>query len=388
MLKIDQRTTRAMNRRLVLNLLRREGSLSRAEIAEITGLSRATITFVVNDLIAENYLVEGETVRGAGGRRPIPLTINYAGHLAIGIKMNVGSLECILTDLSTEAISTLTVSFPDPSPESVLDAAETAIRHLMTVAPTDAGAVTGIGFSMPGTIDVENGICIKSHRFFWDNVPFADMLYKRVQVPVWMEDDTIAFALAHHLFGLGRQYNIFGALAIGVGIGCAAVSNGVVLRGGHGQAGKLGHMMHRLNGALCECGRKGCLQAYYAEPVIVERWRTEKGLGPKHDRFSMRDAALQGEPLAKAILREAGENIGIHLAAFVDIVDPEVIVVGGEAVCFGDLLFGPMRETLEIYSYSRPPAILPDERDNFWSSGAAALATQRLFNFEKGPGSQ
>lgn len=98
MLKIDQRTTRAMNRRLVLNLLRREGSLSRVEIAEITGLSRATVTFVVGDLIAENYLIEGETVRGAGGRRPIPLAINYGGHLAIGIKMNVGSLECILTD--------------------------------------------------------------------------------------------------------------------------------------------------------------------------------------------------------------------------------------------------------------------------------------------------
>lgn len=388
MLKIDQRTTRAMNRRLVLNLLRREGSLSRVEIAEITGLSRATVTFVVSDLIAENYLVEGETVRGAGGRRPIPLAINYGGHLAIGIKMNVGSLECILTDLSTEPISSVAVTFSDPAPEAVLNAAETAIRHLMEVAPKDAGPVTGIGFSMPGTIDIESGICIKSHRFLWDNVPFSDMLYRRVQIPVWMEDDTIAFALAQHLFGLGRQCNTFGALAIGVGIGCAAVSNGVVLRGAHGQAGKLGHTIHRLDGALCECGRRGCLQAYYSEPALVARWRTEKGLGPQHDRFSMKDAALQGEPAARAILSEAGENIGMHLAAFANIVDPEIIVVGGEAVCFGDLLFGPMRESLKVYCLSTPPAILPDERENFWSSGAAALATQRLFNFETEPGSQ
>lgn len=387
-MKIDQRMTRAMNRRLILNLIRREGAQSRADIAVATGLSPAAVTFVASDLIAEGYLLEGVATSGASGRRPIPLEINYAGHLAIGIKMNVGSLECVLTDLSTATLSSVTVEFADPSPLAVLAAAEQAIERLKKLAPKEAGKITGIGFSMPGTIDVESGVCVKSHRFFWENVPFARMLRERVHVPVWMEDDTLAFALAQHLFGLGRQHKVFTALAIGVGIGCATVVDGTVHRGAHGQAGKLGHVRHRLDGPLCECGRHGCLQAFYSENAIVDRWRNEKGLPAAADRFTMKAAALEGDSLAKEILREAGAGIGQHLATVIDIVDPEIIVVGGEAVTFGDLLFQPMREALDLYCFTPAPAIVPDERENFWSSGAAALATQGLFDFEAADGTK
>ncbi|WP_423752248.1 ROK family transcriptional regulator [Agrobacterium tumefaciens] len=383
-MKIDQQTTRAMNRRLILNLIRREAQLSRADIASATGLSPAAVTFVVTDLITEGYLIEGETIPGGGGRRPIPLEINYAGHLAIGIKMNVGSLECVLTDLSTATLSSLTIEFDDPSPQSVLDAAEKAVTRLQRLAPEKVGSLTGVGFSMPGTIDAEKGICIKSHRFFWENVPFASMLQERVDAPVWMEDDTLAFALAQHLFGLGRQHRVFTAVAIGVGIGCATVVDGKVQRGAHGHAGKIGHSMHKIDGPLCECGRHGCLQAFYSEPAIVERWRKGRGIDKNAlvDRYAMKEAALQGDQIAIDVLQEAGAAIGQHLARMVDIVDPEIIIVGGEAVSFGDLLFDPMRKALEFNCFTPPPAIVPDERDNFWSSGAAALATQGLFNFE------
>ncbi len=373
-----------MNRRLILNLIRREEQLSRADIAAATGLSPAAVTFVVSDLISEGYLVEGKTIPGGGGRRPIPLEINYAGHLAIGIKMNVGSLECVLTDLSTATLSSLTVEFKDTSPNSVLNAAETAVSRLQRLAPEGAGLLTGVGFSMPGTIDAERGVCVKSHRFLWENVPFASMLQERVNVPVWMEDDTLAFALAQHLFGLGRQHRVFTAVAIGVGIGCATVVDGKVQRGAHGHAGKIGHSLHQLGGPTCECGRSGCLQAFYSEPAIVARWQQTRAAEKNGsvDRYAMKEAALQGDQAAVRILQEAGTATGIHLARMVDIVDPEIIIVGGEAVTFGDLLFDPMRKALDLYCFTQPPALVPDERDNFWSSGAAALATQGLFNFE------
>lgn len=383
--KIDQRTTRALNRRLILNLLRREGPASRADIASVTGLSPAAVTFVVSDLIAEGYIVEGATQRGATGRRPIPLEINYASHFAIGIKMSVSNLECVLTDLSTAVLSTVTIEYKSPTPEAVLDAAELAILRLQRMVPETQGRLTGIGFSMPATVDAEHGICIQSHRFLWKNVPFGSMLQQRVNAPVWMEDDTLAFALAQHLFGLGRRHKVFTVLALGVGIGCATVSNGVVQRGAFGRAGKLGHIMHDAHGPICECGRRGCLQAFYSEPAIVESWQKERNLDQTADRYAMKEAALQGDPVARRILKAAGEAIGKHLADVVNIVDPEVIVAGAEAVAFGDLLFDPMRKALSEFCYEGfAPAIVPDERDNFWSSGAAALATQALFNFEAG----
>jgi predicted NBD/HSP70 family sugar kinase len=380
--KIDQRMTRAMNRRLILNLLRREGPASRADIATVTGLSPAAVTFVVADLIAEGYLREGETQPGASGRRPIPLVLNYGGHYAIGIKMNVGTLGCVLTDLSTSVLSSVTVEYKSSKPEDVLDAAEQAVIRLRRMAPDLQGKLIGIGFSMPATVDIEQAICVQSRRFQWENVPFGRMLQQRVNAPVWMEDDTLAFALAQHLFGLGRHHKVFTALALGVGIACATVNDGVIHRGAHGRAGKLGHVTHDPNGPLCECGRRGCLQAFYAEPAIVETWRSKRGLPSGVDRYAMKEAAIQGDPVARQILQEAGKAIGYHLADAVNIMDPEVVIVGAEAVSFGDLLFGPMRESLAARCYDDPPAIVPDERDDFWSSGAAALATQALFNFE------
>lgn len=116
-MKIDQGTARALNRRLILNLLRERGALSRAEIAAAVGLSGATVTFAVGDLIEEGLLVEGQPSKGATGRRPISVEINYSGLLAVGLKVMVGSVECVLTDLSTTPLLTRTFSLPDQAPE-------------------------------------------------------------------------------------------------------------------------------------------------------------------------------------------------------------------------------------------------------------------------------
>src|SRR6188768_3438274 len=115
-LKGDQGTSRAMNRRLVLNLLRANGPLSRAEMANITGLSPATLTFVVSDLLAENVLIEGKSTIGAAGRRPVPVEINYRSRLAVGLKLMVGSIDCVLTDLATTTLHSTRIEIADQTP--------------------------------------------------------------------------------------------------------------------------------------------------------------------------------------------------------------------------------------------------------------------------------
>jgi predicted NBD/HSP70 family sugar kinase len=208
------------------------------------------------------------------------------------------------------------------------------------------------------------------------------MLAERVHVPVWADDDTNAFALAQQLFGLGRHHRTVGALAIGVGISCAVVVDGSVHHGAHGSAGKLGHSIYDPEGPLCECGRHGCLQALFSEPALVSRWSHAKGLSGEPTRHDMLEAAQSGDETALGLLREAGEGIGKLLGGFCNIIDPEVIVVGGEAVTFGDYLFDPMRAALQHYAMWSPPPITPDWADDSWARGAAALATQRLFDFE------
>ena len=382
-LKGDQGTSRALNRRLVLDLLRRDGPKSRAEIASMTGLSPATVTFVVGDLIGENYLLEGTASAGATGRRPIPVKINYGAQLAVGLKFMVGSIAAVLADLATTPLEALTVPVLGTSPEAYVTASAKAVARLLRHGTRPAAKVMGIGIAMPGIIDVASGTCRRSHRFGRVDVPITSMLAERVHVPVWLDDDTNAFALAQQLFGLGRQHRTAGVLAIGAGISCAVVIDGAVHHGASGSAGKLGHCIHDPSGPICECGRRGCLQAFYSEPAIVERWRGARS--KKLDRYDMMKAADSGEESALGILREAGEAIGRHLADFCNVVDPEVVVVGGEGVAFGEHLLGPLRKSLAEHALIAPP-VLPDWQVNSRERGAAALATQQLFDFEAVPG--
>jgi predicted NBD/HSP70 family sugar kinase len=383
-MKVDQSTARAINRRLVLNLLRSRGAMSRAEIAQSIGLSPATVTFVVGDLIAEGLLVEGEPSKGSTGRRPIPVEINYSGLLAVGIKLMVGAIECVLTDLSTTPLVTRVLPLPDQSPATVVEVCARAVEELLAEAGNPRARVTGVGVAVPGFI--KDGVCLHGYRFGWNDVPLGRMLADKINVPVWLDDDTNAFALAQQLFRLGRHHKTVGALAIGAGIACAVVVDGAVHHGHSGGAGKLGHSIHDPNGLVCECGRRGCLQAHFSEPALVRRWRGASGAAPTATRHDMLEAALNGNTTATSMLHEAGEAIGRHLAIYCNILDPEVIVVGGEAVAFGDLLFDPMREALKRGMLWTPPAITPDWVDNSWAQGAAALATRRIFDFEASSG--
>ncbi|MDL2398229.1 ROK family transcriptional regulator [Rhizobium mayense] len=385
-LKGDQSTSRALNRRLILNLLRREGPKSRAEIATVTGLSPAAVTFVIADLIEEGHVTEGKAVAGLSGRRPIPVEINYANGLAIGFKLMVGSAECVVTDLATSPLASLRLTLADHDPENVAKTLAAAVPSLLKSAGRPNARLAGIGISMPGVIDNDQATCVRSHRYDWNNVPLASMLAQKVKVPVWLEDDTNAYAIAQQLFGLGRQHRNMAVLAIGVGISCAQIIEGKLYRGANGAAGKFGHVVHEENGRVCECGKRGCLMAYYSQPSMLRTWRERTNRDSSHGLPEMLDAMHKNEPVIASIVQEAGIGIGKALANLVNVTDPEVIVVGGEAVSFGDALFGPLKSTMAIHTFRPAPPLLPDWEDNSWARGAAALVTQKFFDFETSGG--
>jgi predicted NBD/HSP70 family sugar kinase len=380
-LKGDQSTTRALNRRVLLNLLRREGPMSRADLAVRIGLSPAAVTSVCADLLEEDIIVEGVTSKGTSGRRPVPIDINYAGRWAIGIKLHLGRIDCVLTDLATTPLVSLEVPVADTSPEGMLDAITVTIPRLLAEADRPERAIMGIGLSIPGEIDARNGICLQSPRFGWRDLPIAQLLAERVHVPVWIDDDVNAFAVAQKLFGAGRNHRNFAALAVGAGIGCSLVINGEIYHGSTGVAGKIGHTISVPGGRLCECGRHGCLMAHAAEPFMLEEWRKKTGAATA-TRADLVAAVHAGLEPATTILTEAGSRIGRHLADLVNLFDPEMIVIGGESVQFGEALFGPIRKTMEEFTFFTKPPLLPDWVPGSWARGAAALATQRFFNFE------
>jgi len=381
-LRGDQGTARALNRRLVLNQLRRNGPMSRAAITSAVGLSPAAVSFVTADLLREGLIVEGDALHtAAGGRRPVPLDINYTSRLSIGCKITVERVRGIITNLATDSIAEVEVPIADGRPETVVAATAMAARRLMAEAGIGRDRVIGIGLALAGQVDAEAGVCRKMQRSGWIDVPIAQMLADVIDVPVWIDNDANAYAVSQHLFGHGRGHSSMAAIAIGRGVGAGLIVGGRLFRGASGAAGEFGHNLVERGGRRCECGRRGCLDTYCSDPGLVATWNERDPSDTPRDVDMLAAAAAAGDAVARRVVRESGRRLGRHIAALVNVIDPEIIVIGGEGVRFGDLLLDPLRREV-AQCFGSPPGIAIDWENDGWPRGAAALAIQHFFDFE------
>ena len=365
----NQQTARAMNRRLILNLLRREGALARAELALRSGLSPAAVTFVMADLLDEGLVHEGETVKGPGGRRPIPVSIDYSARLTVGMKLTTRGLEAVLADLSTAPLRRLFQPIPDTRPETVVAHAARVVRTLVPQAALRRAKLVGVGLALPGAQDHVRGLRVP--RFGWQDVPLAAMLAQEVDVPVWVDNDVNAFALAQHLFGAGQRHDNLLALGIGSGIGAAFLTEGALHRGARGGAGEIGHITIDPQGPVCECGRRGCAQVYWSEPAITAQFPGDLGA-----------ALAQGDASAMALIDRCAEGLGRMVAHLLAVTDPDIVIIGGEAVRFGEPLRRGIEATAHALAYDAKVPVIFDWQEDAWPRGAAALAAQQFFDFE------
>jgi predicted NBD/HSP70 family sugar kinase len=380
-LKGDSSTTRALNRRLILDQIRRNGPMSRAALVVAVGLSPAAVTFVTAELISEGLLVEGKALLGATGRRPIPLDIAYASKLSIGMKVSIDSISGVLTDLATRVIGELELPLPDHRPETVVQVCTDVTDRLLAEAGVTRGRLIGVGLAVSGQVDAENGICRQEQRFGWRDVPIAVMLADVLDVPVWVDNDANAYAVAQHLFGHGRGRHSIVAVALGRGVGAGLVANGGLHRGASGGAGEFGHNFEE-RGRRCECGRDGCLETWTADFGMLQSWAEREASAAGRDIADLAAAVAAGEPAARAVIEDAAQRLGRHVANLVNVFDPEMVVFGGEGVRFGRHLIEPIRKLLDEVCYSGAPPIAIDWEGTGWARGAAALAVQHFFNFE------
>lgn len=380
-MKGDQHTTRALNRRLILNLLRQHKSMSRVDIAAQTGLSSAAVTFVTTDLLTEKLIIEGEASRGGGGRRPVPLSINFRSRLAIGIKLSATGLQASLCDLSTAALVTITEPIADTRPETVVHHAAKVVRWLMADPMVGRGKVIGIGLALPGSYDVERGVCTFMARFGWNDVPIADMLAQVIDLPIWVDNDVNAFALALHLFGRGQAYRNMLTCVIGTGVAAAFITDGVLHRGARGAAGEIGHLNVVPDGRPCLCGRRGCLETYWSDTAMRLDWEAHTAKNPSAEP-DLAQAADKGDVAALALLSAAGFGVGTALAAAVGLIDPDLIVIGGKSVRYGEYLRAPMQARVDELAYKSRPDIVFEWGQESWPRCAAALVLQKFFDFE------
>lgn len=384
--KGDQGTVRALNRRLILRLLREQGPASRTDLAELTGLSNGAVTRIVGELIDEGYLVEQSVGVSTGGRRPVLLDLDTSARVVAGLKLSDDAILAVLVDLKGSVVADLRLPLRSRQTKAVLDRAAFAVDELLTRAAVTRDRLAGVGLCMPGTVDWRNGVCRLSPFLGWRDVHVAELLAERVGVPVSVDNDVNALAVAESLFGHGRQVRDFAVITLGRGVGAGIVYNGGVHRGYTGGAGEFGHQVSELGGRICECGKAGCLEAYVADPAILARVHESGGRYRDLDLDGFLTLVQQGDRRAVEVYADVLRRLGAAVANLVNLLNPELIVLGGEAALLTERFVDDLRAEMDLHVFgglSGTFALELDHRRNdrvAWARGAASLAMEHVFD--------
>lgn len=383
-----------INRNLVLNLIKSRGPISRTDIARLSSLSLATVSGITADFIASDLVHESGEGESTGGRRPVLLRLNYRAGFVVGVKLMEQAITSALTDLDASVLHhrvtpLTTTAVTDPA--SVVRAIIQAVENTIAEAGVDRARVLGIGIGMAGVVDGEAGICRYSPFFGWRDVPIAEPVTAHFGLPVYLENDVNTLTIAEQWFGYGHGVDHFVVVTVGRGVGAGIVVNGQFYRGALGGAGELGHITLQENGPPCGCGKRGCLEALTSDPAMVRQARAAIALGERTalvgvEPLTLEDivaAAEAGDELARRLLADSGRWLGMGIATLVNILNPQMVIVGGEGVRAGEWRFGPMREAIHQHAFDgladELDIVIEPSGDETWARGAACVVLGELF---------
>jgi predicted NBD/HSP70 family sugar kinase len=341
---------RRLNRLRVIRALRDEGRISRADIARRTGLSRSTVSSLVADLQADGLVVERPEPGAAhgmqGGRPPILLSFDASAGAAVGIDFGHSHLRVAVSDLASTILAERSRPLDtDHDAQEGLDAAAELVAEALADAGVDRSAVIGAGMGLPGPIESGDGVVGTSAILpGWIGMTAEAEMHRRLDIPVTVANDANLGALAEAAFGAGRDAGDLVYLKVSSGIGAGLILNGRLYRGSGGLAGELGHVLVDPDGIVCRCGNRGCLETVAGMGALVDRLRGSHGDDLTVE--AMLDAALAGDADCRRVLHDAGRALGQVVAMLFNVLNPELVVMGGHLARAGELLLGGVRESV------------------------------------------
>ncbi|MEV6287968.1 ROK family transcriptional regulator [Kribbella sp. NPDC051770] len=368
----------------VLTKILTQGPIPRVEIARRTGLSQAAVTKAVAPLIDAGFVTDQpvavspdehvESQLGIG--RPVsPLTVVANSVSVIGLKVTPTDLIGVTTDFTAGIRAVRHRRLPETSADTVAaNLVELARELIAEIEASDAGPLVGIGVAVSGDVDAEHGVVRDSPFMGWRDVPLAAALTAKLDVPVVVTNDVRALTVAEHWFGVGVNADSFAVVTIGSGVGCGLYINGEVVSGAHGVSGELGHLPLAPGELVCTCGRRGCVETVASSDAILARARETTGQADL-DLAGAIELAHAGNEDAREAFDRAGEVIGSALAAMVNLVGPELVVIAGEGVADYDLYEQRMREAFAAHAFGAAGdcrLMLRSHTFDDWARGAAA----------------
>ncbi len=378
---------------LLLSEIWYEGSVSRSRLGKITGLALPSVTRLVQDLKNAGVIIETEKGQSSGGRQPSLIKVNPDAGVVFGLDFSGVELRGAVLDAANHCLYVIRQPFREMKPEVIQEQVVQVCQDLFANPIIQGRPVLGIGISVPGTVDAEKGVIRDSLNMRLQNFPIRDILQGVFRLPVFIEHDTSAAALAEKYYGAGRGVSDLIYITVSTGIGAGIIVNDQVYRGATGLAGELGHVVIERDGPICICGKHGCLEAIASVPAMLSNAQNVllRQKGPPLDRlgrtlqvsYSLKTltlAAEQGDPLARAIISRAADYLAMAISMMVSIVDIRLMIIGGEVVQMGELYFALLKKSLGKYrvdgdEISVVPAILGE---NAGLQGVSMIVLQQV----------
>lgn len=389
---LNRDSIKRVNRNLVLNLVKSAGPISRRDVSQRSGLSAATVSNLTAELISEDLIREVGPGESARGRPPVLLRLNSRAGFVAGVKVMEDSLTAVVTDLDAEVLAYRTNPLETSSggqvtPDEVVAAVAEIVELVVSDSKVDRANVLGVGLGLAGLVDSSGGLALYSPFFSWRGVDLAGPLTRELGVEVILENDVNALTIAEQWFGHGHDRDHFCVVTVGSGVGLGIVVNGEFYRGAGGGAGELGHITLVEDGPECYCGKKGCLEMLASDRALLRKAPSMlPGFGRRGEELALTDivdAAEGGDQSARDLLAESGHWLGVGVANVVNLLNPGLVIIGGEGVHAGEWRFGPMRQAFGDHVFDglseQTEFVIEPAGDDTWARGAACVVLGEMF---------
>jgi len=381
-----------MNQNVLLNLIRAHAPVSRLQLATLSGLSTGTVVSIVSELLKHQIVIEQGIADSPLGRKAGLIELNPEGGYVIGLSLvEDDRIAVVLLNLLGEIVSSSGWNAPmrDHADIAVQIIAE-KVNAFLLQCEVPRSKILGLGCGLPGNVNARTGRSVDNWIHNWHDLSISSPLSQALNMPVFIDNVVNCLGSYARLFGDGKQYQDFLVITLGWGVGMAMIINGDLYRGARGSGGEFGHIPIVPAGRRCECSKRGCLEAYVADHGLLKSYHELCLTHPDDPSFSpglslsaIHAAAQQGNEALHAIFTEAGELLGTALATMINILNPECILITGNAVHQDNLIFSSMHDALSEHVFSQLgedlPILIKPTTDDSWAQGAGSLVLRRFF---------
>ncbi len=339
----------------ILRLIWDEHRISRTDIASKAGLSRSTVSEIVGEILPLGLVATVGEGPSSGGRRPIVLEFQDDSCVILGVEMGGSHIAVAMTNLRGKVLAWESrdhaVREDPPGTRKLI--AELCEKCLASPA-ANGRPLVGIGVALPSPVDPANPDHLSTLVLpAWEEKLGLDFLSERFKVPLLVDNDANLGALAEQWWGLEEEVDHLAFIKVATGIGSGHIIDGEIYRGATGVAGEIGHIAIDPQGDLCMCGLRGCLATLVGGHALEARARRMAEdfpdsvlIGRDFNSNDIEEAALGGDLLALSVVREAAENLGIAIAGLLNLLNPSVVILGGEFARMEELVLDRLRETV------------------------------------------